>query len=117
MIKIYVENQKHECAIEKSKLRFVSYAYAHGDLAHEAGFDLIRESKNEHFDKRKNVNGEECIAVLPNGREVEALFFFWKAIRVYIHEDHWGEKYRQVWVQPRGLLVALTDFKSIVFAR
>ena len=74
-------------------------------------------SKKEHFDKRRNFSGEECIAVLPDGKEIKALFFYWRAVHVYTHKLIFGGTYRQVWVQPRGLLVAKTDTDSIAYAR
>ena len=123
MIKIYLENQDHERAIPDSKLRFLNFCYAHGELDHANHYDLISEEKSNHFDKRHNINGEECIAVMPDGNEVEALFFYWKAVHVHVSKKHrwWeheGEKpYRQILVMPRGLLVAKDDEESIKYAK
>lgn len=115
MIKMYLENFKHECAIEDEKLNFLSGAYAHGKL--EKGFyDYLNEDKKEHFDKRCNINGKECIAVLPNGKEVKALFFYWKVVHVNVNKSICGT-YRTVWIEPRGLLVSKTDKVSIKYAQ
>ena len=118
MIKIYVENQNHECAIENSKLKTISFAYAHGKLERRYHYDIIKEDRLNHFDKRHSINGEECIAVLPNGKEVKSKFFYWKVVHVRIDGPDWlGETYRHVWVQPRGLLVEENDHEAVKYAQ
>ena len=115
--KFYLEDMSHKCAIDDSKLRFVSYEYAHGTLERkENTYDYLNEDKKNHFDKRKNINGEECIAVLPSGKEIKALYFHWKVVDSYLHEE-WFGKYYTYRVKPRGLVVAKTDKRSIQYAQ
>ena len=121
-MKIYIDGyvkgeESHRCAIEREKLEVLSYTYAHGKLERMAGYDILYVAKNNHFDKRKNINGQECIAILPSGEEADALFFYWKAYRVWKATLRTGETYRHVEVQPRGLLVAKNDAKAIKYAK
>ena len=115
MKRIYIEDRNHDCAISDDKLRFLNFVYAHGKLEEE-GFDLTCEDKKDHFDKRRNINGEECVAVLPSGKEIPALFFYWKTVRVHVH-DTWSGTWRQVCVDSHGLVVAKSDTESIEYAR
>lgn len=117
MRKLYIENIEHECAIPDERLEFLNYAYAHGDLERKVGFDLLSVDRNDHFDKRKNYDGERFVAVLPNGEEVQALLFYWRTVRTYVQKLQCGEIYRQTYVMPHGLLVAETDIASIEHAR
>ena len=116
MIKFYLEDMNHKCAIENPE--FVSYKYAHGKLNRiECCYDYLNESKDNRFDKRRNINGEECIAVLPSGREVKALFFQWKVVYSRMKTSRSDGTYYKFWVQPRGLLVAKNDIKAIKYAQ
>lgn len=116
MIKLYPENQNHECFIgEYPKSRTLNFAYSHGKLEDMVGYDIIRYDTKNHFDRRKNYDGEECIAVLPDGRQVPAKLFYWKTVYVHTTEDWWG-KYRQISVSPHGLIVANDDEDMILFA-
>jgi len=114
MVKMYIESSNGKYAGENTE--FLNFSYAHGELNKKANGDLLRIDKTEHFDMRKNINGEECIAVLPSGEEVPALYFHWKAVHAY-NDEFRGRKYLRVCVQQRGLLVAKTDTEKIKFAQ
>ena len=116
MNKIYVESPKHQYAVKEENLCFLNGMYAHGKLEHEVGYDLISMDKKKHFDMRRNIDGEECIAVLPDGKEVKALFFHWKAVDVHKETGFYGT-FRHIYVLHRGLLVAKNDRWAVKNAR
>ena len=113
MKKLYLENIDHECAIDDAELKFMNFIYADGKLEDENGFDLLRESKADHFDRRKNINGEDCIAVLASGKEVPAKLFAWHVVYSHTYKLWNGDKYRQTITERKGLLVAKDDAESI----
>ena len=112
-MKLYVGNRV------TANLECLCWVYAHGKLARKAGTDLLNFDKKKHFDRRRNVNGEECIAVLPSGEEKKAVFFYWKSVDVRVYKMHFPDKgtYRKVYVQPRGLLCLKEDKKAIQYAQ
>lgn len=121
-MKIYIDGyvkgeEGHRCAIGRENLEILSGTYAHGELERMAKYDILYVAKNNHFDKRKNINGQECIAILPSGEEADALFFYWKAYRVRKATLRTGETYRYVQIKPRGLLVAKSDTRAVQYAK
>ena len=111
MYKFYIENSDGKHA--GTDLRFLNYVYAHGWL--DTDGDFLHEEKDS-FDKRRNYDGEPCIAVLPDGTEKEALLFFWKSTHVYIHKLWFCGEHRQICKQQHGLVVDKDDKDSITYA-
>lgn len=121
-MKLYVENQNHKCAIPDSKLKPLSGVYAHGELDCLAGFDLLNIDKKNSFDRRRNYYGEPMIAVLPDGKEIKSLLFFWHSTEVYVNDISYpweNEKliYRKIYREQRGLLVMPSDKHAIKQAK
>lgn len=116
MIKLYVEGPRHQFAPGAPRLKGIIFVYAHGILGDKAGYDLIAEDANARFDKRRVINGEEVVAVLPDGTEEKALLFFWHSRDVYTHKG-WNGEYKQIYLRPHGLLVAKKDKRGVKYAR
>lgn len=98
----YIENQDHKTAVKcHETLHFV---YAHGILEDLADYDIVVVPTKKDCDLSERV--EKCIAVLPDGREVNATLYNW----IYrIGADHY--------VYSHGLLVASDDKEAIEHAR
>ena len=104
MQKLYIENG--------TPMRTCHWVYAHGNL--DCGTDIICYPKADKFDFR-NDRIESVIAVLPDGKEVQAKLFFWHSAP---HSKEWETLMKEnPVVNCHGLLVAEDDTSAIADAQ
>lgn len=116
--KLYIEgyDDEHNERFDAlgDKWRSAHYVYADGQLEHLAHYDIVGYSDDDKFDFIHD-RIQEVVAVLPTGKELEAILFFWHS-KPY---DEECAKYMKMYpiYECHGLLVAKNDEQAIKSAK